>query len=58
VSKKQPDKEARVIGAGVGGAVGGVVGALMGGPVGAVIGSALAAWFGHEIAGEASKKGL
>ncbi|MHB8394341.1 MAG: hypothetical protein ACYDC5_07545 [Candidatus Dormibacteria bacterium] len=54
----KPNKEARVIGAGVGGAAGGMIGAALGGPVGAVIGAALAAWMGHGIAIEAEKKGL
>jgi len=55
---KEPDKTARVIGAGTGGAVGGVIGALVAGLPGAVIGAALATWIGHKAAEEAGKHGL
>lgn len=55
---RQPDKTARVIGAGAGGLVGGVIGALVAGLPGAVLGAAVATWIGHKAAEEASKNGL
>lgn len=58
MANKQPDKEARVIGAAVGGALGGIVGAIVAGPVGAAIGAAGASGVGHEVASDAAKKGL
>ena len=50
MKKKQPDKTAQAIGAGVGA----FFGTLVGGPVGAVVAGAL----GHWVAGEASKGGF
>ena len=55
---REPDKTARVIGAGAGGAVGGVIGALIAGPPGAFLGAAIASWIGHKIAEEAGKNGF
>lgn len=57
-NRKQPDKDARMVGAGVGGAIGGVAGALLGGPIGAAIGAALTSWIGHEVAADASQHGF
>jgi uncharacterized membrane protein len=56
--RKEPDKTARVIGAGTGGAIGGVIGALIAGLPGAVVGAAIATWIGHKAAEEAGKRGL
>jgi len=39
VKKREPDKEAKVIGSFVGGGAGAAVGAALGGPIGAAIGS-------------------
>jgi hypothetical protein len=49
MSRKQPDKTAQAVGAGVGA----FVGTMVGGPLGAVVAGAL----GHWVAGEASKGG-
>ena len=54
----KPNKEARVLGAGIGGAGGGMIGAALGGPVGAVIGAAVAARVGHWAAREAEGRRL
>jgi len=56
--RKNPDKAAKIIDAGVGGALGGVIGALLGGPVGALIGAAVSSWVGHEIAEDATERGI
>lgn len=56
--KKDPDLEARVIGAAVGGAIGGVIGAIVAGPIGAALGAAASSAIGHEIANDAGRKGL
>ena len=40
MKKKEPDKEARVVGSFVGGGAGAAVGAAIGGPLGAAIGAA------------------
>ena len=58
MARKQPDKEARVIGSFVGGGAGAAIGALLGGPVGAAIGAAVGALLTHTAIDEASKKGL
>jgi uncharacterized protein YcfJ len=58
LAEKKKDKEARVVGATIGGAAGGLIGAIVAGPAGAAIGSAAASWLGHEVAKEARKKGL
>ena len=52
---RQPNEEAKLVGAGAGGAVGGVLGALFGGPIGAGIGAAVGGWLGHVITDDLSK---
>jgi len=56
--RKQPDKEAKVVGSFIGGDFGAALGAAIGGPVGAAVGAALGALFTHWAAEEVTKKGL
>lgn len=53
---KRSNKEPRVIGAGIGGALGGVIGALVGGPIGAVVGAGVSSWVGHQVEADIRKR--
>jgi uncharacterized protein YcfJ len=56
--RRQPDKEAKVVGSFIGGGAGAAIGAALGGPFGAAVGAGLGALLTHLAVDEASRNGL